>query len=105
MDNNQLMLCEATRTHNAEWETYLMWAADSFQLSLGGLATRSLLENKKLTQLIPTSTSAAAQHDLALLESFEEYEYPNEIGPCIYDIHGGCLAENEWFVQRLDSAR
>ncbi|VCW00862.1 5-methyltetrahydropteroyltriglutamate--homocysteine methyltransferase [Escherichia coli] len=32
-------------------------------------------------------TIETSRSDMELLESFEEFDYPNEIGPCVYDIH------------------
>lgn len=100
MKKNDTMLGHTARAHYLEWETYLMWAADSFKLNHG--ATQ--LESNTLARLIPALSSLATQHDLELLESFEEYEYPNEIGPSVYDIHGACLSDIDWMVKRLDKA-
>ena len=33
---------------------------------------------------------------MELLESFEEFEYPNEIGPGVYDIHSPNVPSVEW---------
>ena len=32
-------------------------------------------------------TIETSRSDMELLESFEEFDYPNEIGPGVYDIH------------------
>ncbi|WKX26818.1 hypothetical protein [Tatumella ptyseos] len=95
MKKNDTLIAQATRSHHLEWETYLMWAADSFKLNHG--ATQ--LEGQALTRLIPLLSPHA---DLEHLEAFEEYEYPNEIGPSVYDIHGACLSDIDWMTERLD---
>lgn len=98
MKKNDVLLGQAARAHHLEWETYLMWAADSFKLNHN--ATR--LEGNALAKLIPVVSPHVAHDDFEQLESFEEYEYPNEIGPSVYDIHGSCLADIDWMADRLD---
>ncbi|MCS5872570.1 hypothetical protein LN650_00250 [Klebsiella pneumoniae subsp. pneumoniae] len=38
-------------------------------------------------------TIETSRSDMELLESFEAFEYPNEIGPGVYDIHSPQRAE------------
>jgi len=101
MKKNNTLLGQAARAHHLESETYLMWAADSFKLN----HTATRLENNALARLIPILSPYAAHEDLEQLESFEEYEYPNEIGPCVYDIHGSCLSDIDWMADRLDKVQ
>ncbi len=41
---------------------------------------------------------------LELLESFEEFDYPNEIGPRVYDIHSPNVPSVEWIEALLKKA-
>jgi 5-methyltetrahydropteroyltriglutamate--homocysteine methyltransferase len=39
-----------------------------------------------------------------LLESFKEYEYPNEIGQCVYDIHSPRVSSKDEIIELLKKA-
>ncbi len=41
---------------------------------------------------------------MELLESFEEFDYPNEIGPGVYDIHSPNVPSVEWIESLLKKA-
>ena len=41
---------------------------------------------------------------MELLESFEEFDYPNEIGPGVYDIHSPNVPSVEWIEALLKKA-
>ncbi|XNM48119.1 hypothetical protein ACLK17_23895 [Escherichia coli] len=49
----------------------------------------------------PVETSRS---DMELLESFEEFDYPNEIGPGVYDIHSPNVPSVEWIEALLKKA-
>jgi 5-methyltetrahydropteroyltriglutamate--homocysteine methyltransferase len=42
-----------------------------------------------------------SRSQMELLESFEEYKYPNEIGPGVYDIHSPRIPTEAWMVDLL----
>jgi 5-methyltetrahydropteroyltriglutamate--homocysteine methyltransferase len=42
-----------------------------------------------------------SRSQMELLESFEEYKYPNEIGPGVYDIHSPRIPSEAWMVDLL----
>lgn len=46
-------------------------------------------------------TIETSRSDMELLESFEAFEYPNEIGPGVYDIHSPNVPEIEWIEALL----
>ena len=49
-------------------------------------------------------TIETSRSDMELLESFEEFDYPNEIGPGVYDIHSPIVPSVEWFEALLKNA-
>lgn len=49
-------------------------------------------------------TIETSRSDMELLESFEEFEYPNEIGPGVYDIHSPNVPSVEWIEGLLEKA-
>jgi 5-methyltetrahydropteroyltriglutamate--homocysteine methyltransferase len=46
----------------------------------------------------------AARSRLELLQAFEQFDYPNEIGPGVYDIHSPRVPSREEIVTLLRSA-
>jgi len=46
-------------------------------------------------------TIETSRSDMDLLESFEDFEYPNEIGPGVYDIHSPNVPSVEWIEALL----
>ena len=49
-------------------------------------------------------TIETSRSDMQLLDAFEEFEYPNEIGPGVYDIHSPNVPEREWMKQLIQKA-
>jgi 5-methyltetrahydropteroyltriglutamate--homocysteine methyltransferase len=49
-------------------------------------------------------TIETSRSDMELLESFEEFDYPNEIGPGVYDIHSPNVPSVEWIEALLQKA-
>ena len=49
-------------------------------------------------------TIETSRSDMELLESFEEFDYPNEIGPGVYDIHSPNVPSVEWIESLLKKA-
>ena len=45
-----------------------------------------------------------ARSNMELLDEFASYEYPNEIGPGVWDIHSPRIPDTEEMVQLLESA-
>ena len=46
----------------------------------------------------------ASRSDMDLLEAFQQFRYPNDIGPGVYDIHSPRVPEVDEIVGRLRSA-
>lgn len=49
-------------------------------------------------------TIETSRSDMELLESFERFEYSNEIGPGVYDIHSPNIPNIEWIESLLKKA-
>ena len=50
-------------------------------------------------------TIETSRSDMELLEAFEHFDYPNEIGPGVYDIHSPNVPNVEWIVGLLRKAQ
>ncbi|MNN66453.1 5-methyltetrahydropteroyltriglutamate--homocysteine methyltransferase [compost metagenome] len=49
-------------------------------------------------------TIETSRSDMELLEAFEKFDYPNEIGPGVYDIHSPRVPTREEMVKLLRKA-
>lgn len=49
-------------------------------------------------------TIETSRSDMELLEAFEKFDYPNEIGPGVYDIHSPRVPTKEEIVTLLNKA-
>lgn len=49
-------------------------------------------------------TIETSRSDMDLLDAFEDFDYPNEIGPGVYDIHSPNVPNVEWIVALLRKA-
>ena len=78
---------------------YLRWAVDSFRLAAAGVADATQIHTHmcycEFNDIMPSVAALDAdvisietsRSDMELLESFSDFQYPNEIGPGVYDIH------------------
>jgi 5-methyltetrahydropteroyltriglutamate--homocysteine methyltransferase len=83
----------------ADWDKYLAWAVECFRLASAGAADETQIHThmcySDFNDIIEAigaldadviSIESARSH-MELLDAFSAYDYPNEIGPGVYDIH------------------
>ena len=92
-------LREGLPLRRADWASYLEWAVDAFRLATAGVRDGTQIhthmcysEFNDVLQVIERMDADVisienARSGSELLEGFEQYKYPNEIGPGVYDIH------------------
>ena len=92
-------LREGLPLRRADWADYLRWAVDAFRLSTAGVRDGTQIhthmcysEFNDVLQVIERMDADVisienARSGSELLQGFEQYKYPNEIGPGVYDIH------------------
>ncbi|AOU98736.1 5-methyltetrahydropteroyltriglutamate--homocysteine S-methyltransferase [Acidihalobacter yilgarnensis] len=90
---------EGLPLRRAEWPVYLDWAVEAFRLATSGVDDTTQIhthmcysEFNDIIEAIAALdadviTIETARSDMELLDAFANYEYPNEIGPGVYDIH------------------
>lgn len=109
-------LREGLPLRRTDWQAYLQWAVDAFKLN----ATVAQNDTQIHTHMcycefndIMDSIAAldadvitieTSRSDMELLESFEDFAYPNEIGPGVYDIHSPNVPSVEWIEALLRKA-
>ncbi len=94
-----------------DWQDYLNWAVDSFRLSASCVHDETQIhthmcysEFNDIIQSIADLDADAisietSRSQMELLEAFVNFQYPNEIGPGVYDIHSPRIpTENEMII-------
>jgi 5-methyltetrahydropteroyltriglutamate--homocysteine methyltransferase len=92
-------LREGLPLRRADWDAYLRWAVDCFRLSAAGVADDTQIHTHmcyaEFNDIMPAIAEMDAdvisietsRSDMELLEAFGTFNYPNEIGPGVWDIH------------------
>ena len=82
-----------------QWDTYLDWAVECFRLASSGVRNETQIHTHMCYSEFNDIIEAIADMDadvisveasrskMELLDSFDAFDYPNEIGPGVYDIH------------------
>ncbi|QDX31704.1 5-methyltetrahydropteroyltriglutamate--homocysteine S-methyltransferase [Dickeya poaceiphila] len=109
-------LREGLPLHRSDWAAYLAWAVDAFRLNAAVAKDDTQIHthmcycefNDIMDSIAALDadviTIETSRSDMELLESFEEFEYPNEIGPGVYDIHSPNVPSVEWIEALLRKA-
>ncbi|ACX90048.1 5-methyltetrahydropteroyltriglutamate--homocysteine S-methyltransferase [Pectobacterium parmentieri] len=109
-------LREGLPLHRSDWAAYLAWAVDAFRLNAAVAKDDTQIHthmcycefNDIMDSIAALDadviTIETSRSDMELLESFEEFEYPNEIGPGVYDIHSPNVPSVEWMEALLKKA-
>ena len=90
---------EGLPLRKADWAAYLDWASSAFRLSAAGVADATQIHThmcySEFNDILPAIaamdadviTIETSRSDMELLRGFGDFNYPNEIGPGVYDIH------------------
>ncbi|YCH30305.1 5-methyltetrahydropteroyltriglutamate--homocysteine S-methyltransferase [Erwinia sp. D4-22] len=109
-------LREGLPLRKSDWAAYLTWAVDAFRLNAAIARDDTQIHthmcycefNDIMDSIAALDadviTIETSRSDMELLESFEEFEYPNEIGPGVYDIHSPNVPDVEWMEALLRKA-
>ncbi|KZN65364.1 hypothetical protein N478_21585 [Pseudoalteromonas luteoviolacea S4060-1] len=90
----------------SQWKDYLNWATYAFRISASGVKDETYTHmcysdfNNIISAIAEMDanviTIETSRSDMALLDAFEHFEYPNGIGPGVYDIHTPNVPEIMW---------
>ncbi|MBV4414146.1 5-methyltetrahydropteroyltriglutamate--homocysteine S-methyltransferase [Enterobacteriaceae bacterium YMB-R22] len=109
-------LREGLPLKRSDWKAYLEWAVEAFRLSAAVARDETQIHthmcycefNDIMDSIAALDadviTIETSRSDMELLESFEAFEYPNEIGPGVYDIHSPNVPSVEWIEALLKKA-
>lgn len=114
---DEAALREGLPLRHSDWKTYLHWAVESFRLCSTGVSDETQIHThmcySEFNQIIDSIAAMDAdvisietsRSKMELLEAFQTYQYPNEIGPGVYDIHSPRIPDVSEMVNLMKLAR
>lgn len=109
-------LREGLPLRRSDWDAYLQWGVEAFRINAAVAKDDTQIHthmcycefNDIMDSIAALDadviTIETSRSDMELLESFEEFDYPNEIGPGVYDIHSPNVPSMEWIEALLKKA-
>jgi len=109
-------LREGLPLRREDWAAYLDWAVESFRISASGVADTTQIHTHMCYSEFNDIIEAVAAMDadvisietsrsrMELLDAFVKFEYPNGIGPGVYDFHSPRVPDVEEMVEMLRRA-
>lgn len=113
---DEAALREGLPLRRAEWQTYLSWAVDAFRITANGVKDETQIHThmcySEFNDIIESIaamdadviTIETSRSDMELLDAFDRFEYPNEIGPGVYDIHSPNVPTEAQIVDLMTKA-
>ena len=113
---DEAALREGLPLRNADWDEYLTWAIDAFRLSTSGVSDETQIHTHMCYSEFNDIIQAIAQMDadvisietsrsnMELLDAFVHFNYPNEVGPGVYDIHSPRVPTQEQMTALIKKA-
>lgn len=107
---------EGLPLRRADWDEYLKWAVESFRISASGVKDETQIHThmcySEFNDIIKhiadmdadVITIECSRSQMDLLNVFRDFQYPNEIGPGVYDIHSARIPSTEEMVNLLHKA-
>ena len=107
---------EGLPLRQAQWQGYLNWATEAFRLCASGVRDETQIHThmcySEFNDVIESIaamdadviTIETSRSDMELLEAFERFDYPNDIGPGVYDIHSPRVPDSREMVNLLRKA-
>jgi len=113
---DEAALREGLPLRKSQWNTYLDWAVESFRITANGVQDETQIHThmcySEFNDIIAAIadmdadviTIETSRSDMELLDAFDHFKYPNEIGPGVYDIHSPNIPTQEHIVQLMRKA-
>ena len=104
---DEAALREGLPIRKSDWEEYLTWSVDAFRLSTAAVKDQTQIHTHMCYSEFNDIIEAIARMDadvisietsrsnMELLDAFVSFNYPNEVGPGVYDIHSPRVPSQE----------
>ncbi|MBI1891991.1 MAG: 5-methyltetrahydropteroyltriglutamate--homocysteine S-methyltransferase [Burkholderiales bacterium] len=113
---DEAALREGLPLRRSQWHEYLQWAVEAFRITANGVKDETQIHThmcySEFNDIIhaiadmdaDVITIETSRSDMELLDAFEDFKYPNEIGPGVYDIHSPNIPNTAEIIQLLRNA-
>ena len=113
---DEAALREGLPLRKSRWKEYLGWAVESFRTTANGVDDETQIHThmcySEFNDIIASIadmdadviTIETSRSGMELLDAFDHFKYPNEIGPGVYDIHSPNVPTQEHIVQLMRKA-
>lgn len=113
---DEAALREGLPLRQSQRKEYLDWAVTSFRITANGVNDETQIHThmcySEFNDIIASIadmdadviTIETSRSDMELLDAFDNFNYPNEIGPGVYDIHSPNIPTEEHIVQLMKKA-
>ncbi len=113
---DEAALREGLPLRKSQWNAYLAWAVESFRIAANGVDDETQIHThmcySEFNDIIASIadmdadviTIETSRSDMELLDAFDHFDYPNQIGPGVYDIHSPNIPTQEHIVQLMRKA-
>lgn len=113
---DEAALREGLPLRRAQWDAYLRWAVESFRITANGVQDQTQIHThmcySKFNDIIASIadmdadviTIETSRSDMELLDAFDDFKYPNQIGPGVYEIHSPNIPSQEHIVNLMRKA-
>ncbi|WP_298453268.1 5-methyltetrahydropteroyltriglutamate--homocysteine S-methyltransferase [uncultured Marinobacter sp.] len=113
---DEAALREGLPLRQSDWNSYLEWAIEAFRISANGVQDDTQIHTHMCYSEFNDIIGAIARMDadvitietsrsaMELLDAFKGFEYPNDIGPGVYDIHSPNIPRVEQVTDLMSKA-
>ncbi|MEC4589684.1 5-methyltetrahydropteroyltriglutamate--homocysteine S-methyltransferase [Nitrospirillum amazonense] len=113
---DEAALREGLPLRRSQWREYLDWAVESFRITANGVADETQIHThmcySEFNDIIASIadmdadviTIETSRSDMELLGAFDDFNYPNQIGPGVYDIHSPNIPTEDHIVGLMRKA-
>ncbi|MBL4585163.1 MAG: 5-methyltetrahydropteroyltriglutamate--homocysteine S-methyltransferase [Pseudomonadales bacterium] len=114
---DEAALREGLPLRKSQWAKYLDWAIGAFCVAANGVKDETQIHThmcySEFNDIIESIakmdadviTIETSRSDMTLLDVFDDFHYPNQIGPGVYDIHSPNTPTVEQIVQLIQKAQ
>lgn len=113
---DEAALREGLPLRRAQWSQYLDWAVQAFRITANGVRDETQIHTHMCYSEFNDIMAAIAamdadvitietsRSDMELLDAFEDFQYPNQIGPGVYDIHSPNIPAAQQMIALIKKA-
>jgi 5-methyltetrahydropteroyltriglutamate--homocysteine methyltransferase len=113
---DEAALREGLPLRQTDWDSYLQWAVDAFRITANGVSDQTQIHThmcySEFNDIIAAIarmdadviTIETSRSDMELLNAFKNFDYPNDIGPGVYDIHSPNIPQVDQITSLMNKA-